>query len=245
MPQDFRFTFQTADVLVAQEGGTLQTSDGLAALYAPPRALAQDQEITLVPLSGAEARPPAGLTFVSAYRIGPDAPLSLSKPSTLILSFKALPPGVRAERLAIFRRDGATWTRVGGSYDDAAKSVSTVVLQLGVFGLLEDPSGGTGADLTTLDCQPRAFSPGGGGFRETTDISFSLASPSPVTIQVFSRGGRLERVLKQDATLNPGLNVVSWDGKDDDGRIVPSGLYIVVLTAEGKKLNKAVAVVRN
>jgi len=245
MPQDFRFTFQTADVLVAQEGGTIRTADGLAALYAPPRALAQDQEITLVPLSAAEARPPASLTFVSAYRIGPDAPLSLAKPATLALAFKSLPAGARAERLTIFRRDGAAWTRIGGSYDDAAKSISTVVQQLGVFGLFEDPSGGTGAGLTALDCQPRVFSPGGGGFRETTDISFSLAGASPVTIHIYSRGGRLERVLKKDATLNPGVNVVPWDGRDDDGKIVPSGLYIVVLTAEGKKLNKTVAVMRN
>ncbi|OGG47087.1 MAG: hypothetical protein A3F84_14015 [Candidatus Handelsmanbacteria bacterium RIFCSPLOWO2_12_FULL_64_10] len=245
MPQDFRFTFQTADVLVAQDGGTIRTADGLAALYAPPRALAQDQEITLVPLSAAEARPPASLTFISAYRIGPDAPLSLAKPSTLTLAFRALPAGVRAERLTIFRRDGNSWTRVGGSYDDAAKSISTVVGQLGVFGLLEDPSGGAGAGLTALDCQPRVFSPGGGGFRETTDISFSLAGASPVTIHIYSRGGRLERVLKKDAPLNPGVNVVPWDGKDDDGQFVPSGLYIVVLTAEGKKLNRTVAVMRN
>ncbi|MSS72204.1 MAG: hypothetical protein EXS64_12045 [Candidatus Latescibacteria bacterium] len=245
MPQDFRFTFQTADVLVAQEGGTIQTADGLAALYAPPRALAQDQEITLVSLSAAEAKPPTGLTFVSAYRIGPDAPLPLAKPSTLTLSFKTLPSGAKAERLAIFRRDGNSWTRIGGSYNDAAKSVSTVVQQLGVFGLFDDPSGGTGAALTVLNCEPRVFSPGGGGFRETTDISFSLANVAPVTIHIYSRGGRLERVLKKDTALNPGINVVPWDGKDDDGRIVPSGLYIVVLMAEGKKLNQAVAVMRN
>ena len=45
--------------------------------------------------------------------------------------------------------------------------------------------------------------------------------------------------------MSPGLNVVSWDGRDDGGIIVPSGLYIVVLMAEGKKLNKTVAVTGN
>jgi hypothetical protein len=246
MPQDYRFTFQTADVLVAQEGGTIRTSDGLAALYAPPRAIGQDQEVTLVPLSAAEARPPSGMTFLSAYRIGPDAPLTLSKPSTLTLSYRTLPSGVRPERLAIFQREGTAWKRIGGSWDETAKSLSTVVAQLGTFGLFEDPSGGAGAaGPTTLECQPRVFSPGGGGFRETTDISFSLAGASAVTIRIYDREGRLERLLRKDAVLNPGLNVVSWDGRDDDGKVVPSGLYIVVLAAEGKKLNRTVAVMRN
>ena len=196
-----------------------------------------------MPLTKTEAEPHPSLTFVSAYRFG-ETPIPLNKPATLTLSYIALPSGARPERLAIFQREGGAWTYVGGSLSQAEKSVSTVVRKLGEFGLFDAPSAAQGSP-GALDCQPRAFSPRGGGFKGVTDISFGLSKSSPVTVHIYNRAGRLERVLSKDAPMSPGLNVVSWDGRDDGGIIVPSGLYIVVLMAEGKKLNKTVAVTGN
>ena len=245
MPQDFRFTFQTAEVLLAQEGGTIRNADGSAALYAPPRAFAQDQELTIVPLSPEAAQAPPELTLVSAFQFG-DEPLFLAKPSTLTLSFTDLPSGASADRLAIYRRNAGTWTRIGGSLDASTNSVSTVIEQLGVFGLFEDPSAPTGTGgPRSLDCQPRVFSPGGGGFKDVTDISFGLTKASPVTIHIYNRMGLLERLLRKNTAMNSGINVVTWNGRDNDGKLVPSGLYIVVLMADGQKSTRTVGVLRN
>ena len=62
---------------------------------------------------------------------------------------------------------------------------------------------------------------------------FAVALPEmegPVTLGIFSPQGKLVRLLYRDApvdSLPAGLNglLVSWDGKDDSGVIVPTGTY--------------------
>lgn len=63
--------------------------------------------------------------------------------------------------------------------------------------------------------------------------SFAVALPElegPVTMGIFSSSGERVRLLHRDAgvdTIPAGLNglIMSWDGKDDQGRDVPAGTY--------------------
>jgi hypothetical protein len=63
--------------------------------------------------------------------------------------------------------------------------------------------------------------------------SFAVALPElegPVTMGIFSSSGERVRLLCRDAgvdTIPAGLNglIMSWDGKDDQGRDVPAGTY--------------------
>ena len=63
--------------------------------------------------------------------------------------------------------------------------------------------------------------------------SFAVAIPEldgPVTLGVFTKEGTLVRLLFHDApvdTIPAGLNglIMTWDGKDDQGRPVPPGTY--------------------
>ncbi len=64
-----------------------------------------------------------------------------------------------------------------------------------------------------------------------------------VRIEVYNRSGQLERVLEPGRTMRAGRQVVTWDGRDHAGRILPSGLYIVAIDADGKTAHKTVAVV--
>lgn len=63
--------------------------------------------------------------------------------------------------------------------------------------------------------------------------SFTVALPElegPVTMEIFSSSGERVRLLHRDAgvdTIPAGLNglIMSWDGRDDQGRDVPAGTY--------------------
>jgi len=63
--------------------------------------------------------------------------------------------------------------------------------------------------------------------------TFTVALPElegPVTMGIFSTKGDLVRLLYRDAAVNSipaGLNglIMTWDEKDDSGRLVPSGTY--------------------
>ena len=253
----FDGTFQTAGELPdAAAGGTVTNAEGSVELYFPPNALPSDigkVEVIIRPA----ADQPAGKTvstaaapaqepvFVGrAWEIDIGAS-TLRKPVTLTFHYDSGDLGAQsASQLGVFKLSSGQWTRVGGTPDPSRSQVATTVKELSTFGLFVDPQAAVGtAKIRDLDCRPRAFSPAG-GLRATTDVSFDLSSPADVTVRVYNASGRLERVIRHDLPLGQGSQTISWNGRDEDGGVVASGLYIVVVTASGEQAEKVVAVVR-
>lgn len=65
--------------------------------------------------------------------------------------------------------------------------------------------------------QPNPFSGG-------TTLAFSVAGPAQVSLEIFDLAGRRVRRLVA-ATLPAGRHDARWDGRDDRGAAVASGLY--------------------
>jgi flagellar hook assembly protein FlgD len=64
-----------------------------------------------------------------------------------------------------------------------------------------------------------------------TDIQFSLARESHVSLTVFNVLGQTVRVL-HDGRLTAGSHTISWDGTDAHGRAAASGIYLYRITAD-------------
>jgi hypothetical protein len=64
-------------------------------------------------------------------------------------------------------------------------------------------------------------------FNPETAISYTVMGTGPVTMKIFSVDGRLVRTLKQGDPTEAGTHEVTWNGTDDNGRHVSSGLYFV------------------
>ena len=64
-------------------------------------------------------------------------------------------------------------------------------------------------------------------FNPETAISYTVKSSGPVTMKIFSVDGRLIRTLKQGEQTEPGTHEVTWNGTDDGGRHLSSGIYFV------------------
>ncbi|MFH1221412.1 MAG: FlgD immunoglobulin-like domain containing protein [Candidatus Eisenbacteria bacterium] len=79
-------------------------------------------------------------------------------------------------------------------------------------------------------------------FSSGTMLRFSIPSASPVDLKVFDVRGRLVRTLLSSGSgvAAPGIHTISWDGTDDYGRLVASGVYFSRLEAcrqvTGRKL---------
>ena len=98
-------------------------------------------------------------------------------------------------------------------------------------------------NTNTIMCQPRIFSPAGSVFEfPHTNILFDLSISDNVTARIFNLSGKIKRTIKPEHSLGPGSNVIVWDGKDFDGSIVPSGLYIVTLESSETILRTTVGV---
>ena len=67
--------------------------------------------------------------------------------------------------------------------------------------------------------------------RSGTAIRFSLAGPSPAALDVVDLRGRPVRRLLAGEVRAAGSYRLQWDGRDDAGRAVATGVYFVRLTA--------------
>ncbi len=65
-------------------------------------------------------------------------------------------------------------------------------------------------------------------FNPRTTIRYTLRGDGPVTLVVFDVQGRRVRTLV-DGAVPAGTHAVTWDGRDDVGAGMPSGLYLVQL----------------
>ena len=66
-------------------------------------------------------------------------------------------------------------------------------------------------------------------FNMSTSIVFSVNSTERVDLSVYNMAGQRIRGLLSDTALTPGIHRVLWDGHDDYGRPVSSGVYITRL----------------
>ena len=94
---------------------------------------------------------------------------------------------------------------------------------------------------------PQAFALEGNApnpFRETTRIGFSLAEPAEVTLEVFDLLGRKVTTLVRGEQLSASTYSVAWDGRDEAGRAVESGVYFYRIKAGSFEAARRMTVVR-
>ena len=82
------------------------------------------------------------------------------------------------------------------------------------------------------DAYPNPFNP------ETT-IRFDLPWQAPIQIKVYNQTGQLVRVLANQV-MGPGKFTVTWDGRDDSGAEVSTGVYLYRIEAPNLQLSKKV-----
>ena len=65
-------------------------------------------------------------------------------------------------------------------------------------------------------------------FNPTTIISFELIDYSNVSLKVYNILGKEIKTLL-DKELSPGIYLISWEARDSNGRLLPSGVYLIQL----------------
>jgi subtilisin-like proprotein convertase family protein len=96
-----------------------------------------------------------------------------------------------------------------------------------------EEQGATGVDDGVLDAPSRHVLRGASPnpFNPVTEIAYGLPSESEVSIKVYDVTGRLVRVLR-DGVEPAGYHSVTWDGRDDRGASVASGVYFCRMQSE-------------
>ena len=113
-----------------------------------------------------------------------------------------------------------------------SKAVSDKALFRGTIDVIKSGSAST-APLTAS-----------GLFEGRTTISYLLEADGRVTVRIYSVEGRLVRTLEDGGYASAGIHTVAWDGEDDRGGKVGSGLYFVKAFGPGSAAEMKIAVIR-
>ena len=87
--------------------------------------------------------------------------------------------------------------------------------------------------------QPNAPNP----FNSQTVISWFLLRPGPVRLEVFALTGQRVAVLRE-GPQKAGLHRLRWDGRDDRGRPLASGVYLCRLATEDRVQTRKLTLLR-
>ena len=77
----------------------------------------------------------------------------------------------------------------------------------------------------------------------SAEIRFEVGGEGSLRLEVFDMRGRRVRTL-EEGRWSEGSHRVVWDGRDDRGRAVASGVYLIVLEAAGERWSTKAALVR-
>ena len=117
---------------------------------------------------------------------------------------------------------GGAWQRVD---EKVARTSLTVVATTQSNGLFRD-----------LTIDPPVLTPNGDGVNEELTLAFTvlLAAPNTaVTAEIFDLSGRLVARRVEVREVSTGPFEIAWDGRNQDGDLVPPGVYAVRLGVDG------------
>jgi len=158
-------------------------------------------------------------------------------------SFRKLEVGSTAMALA---DDGSLWGGyspydAGSTWEDwSAAFAGETILDITMgsrFYVLTDVTGVHMHDprpnAVPAAAPPRFLRASPNPFNPRTSLAFSLAAPARVDLEIFDVAGRPVRRLLSGADYAAGTHAVTWDGRGDGGRSLPSGVYFCRLRTEG------------
>lgn len=115
----------------------------------------------------------------------------------------------------------------------AATDSLDLVQKAGLVGV-ETPAKTFFARVSKIELYPVAPNPNTG----SAHIRYALPAPSQVSLQVYDISGRLVRELEKREKA-AGLHDIRWDGRDEKGRAVPSGVYLYRIQTQSQSVSRS------
>jgi hypothetical protein len=79
-------------------------------------------------------------------------------------------------------------------------------------------------------------------FNPFVNLSFNMPDAASYSMRIYNVAGQLVRSYEGTATA--GLNVITWDGKDNSGSEVSSGVYFYKLTSAGNSATEKMVMMK-
>ena len=170
-------------------------------------------------------------TIVFTYKINPFG----------MTEFRNIQASQAKKQFAIFRYNGLEWLKLGGQVDENTYTVTVKTRQLGTYRLQESLR----HEFSLTYVIPRIFTPGDDMWNKVVRLHFDNQYDKQCSAaKIFDIRGALVRDLTLEIEYTPGAAEICWDGKDENGNIVPSGVYIYQIETDKEVINGTIVVAR-
>jgi len=220
-----------SEKISATNGGKIVLENKVE-LEVPAGSLTKDENISLVEKNkNLYSKLKNDIDAVAIYEFSPKG-LIFRKPVKLTYYYKNKEISSEDEdKLRVYYWDGYDWRYVGGVVDKTAKTVSCNITHFSVYGLFPV------VVLPSYKPLEKIITPVlKDGINDVA--TFDGLITENVNIKIFDITGRLVRDIE---VLKEG-NI--WDGKDESGNIVESGVYIYQFEFNGKKYSGTIVVAK-
>jgi hypothetical protein len=220
--------------IIGREGGTITASNG-AEIIVPENALLVPVTVNIRKLTIDEI--PAtnvldawnGIKSTKiAFEFLPDyldfrRPVKIRIPwTTTELQYSKVEDSSKL-KVYFWNHKSLAWERVGGHVN--GNTVETDIDHFTIYMLVEDRQVLAPA-ASEIEFSPNPFSPNANGWNDVTNLSFILGNDADVTVEIYDVRGIKQRVVADRRRMFSGINKVEWDGRDDFGQILRTGIYI-------------------
>src|SRR5262249_41967350 len=159
------------------------------------------------------------------------------RPGTVDLALLgARPHGVSGEgviAMVRFRAKAAGDPKIGVA-EPHARDAANRPIALGASRVASQPDRPSVTELMPVAPNPS---------RGNAVFAFSLASVAPVDLTVYAVDGRRVRTVAR-GVREPGIYRLNWDGRDEQGNDVSSGVFYVRLEAGGQRFTRTLVRMR-
>jgi hypothetical protein len=213
----------------AGQGGTLYSADRMMRIFFPAGSAREDLYATCMDVTEDypykfEGKPEAEAVG-EVYQVGP----VVSFEKELTVSFQLDQTGIEEKDQAgfsIYAYQDGKWNQMESYLD--GNSVCSKVKKLGIYRLVYDP---TAKPSTSLPQAYELFQNSPNPFNPETQIKYDLPATGQVQLTVFNILGQRVKVLV-NGVQEAGHRSATWDGKDDLGKEVASGIYFYKLQTD-------------
>ncbi len=228
---------QTKTAIISASGGKIKLIDGnhydgAVELNIPEGALNGNMEIKasqIYPFIQEEHK-----NCVAVYDIQPHNFTFLKYCDLTLLYFDLNNDGkidgtaIDEKNLKICWWDGFDWRYLGGTVNTEKNTVTAKIFNLNTFGIMS-------SDKIKFDYRPeeKIITPNGDLIND--NLFFDGLSDKNFEIKIFNSKGVLKRTI---------TDIPYWDGKDNQGRYLPIGLYFYQINVDNKIINGVFAIAR-
>jgi hypothetical protein len=208
---------------IGVEGGVIQTV-GVEGFIVLPPGWSRREAVIMTGTDSQPVNPPAagGKVFLSPlfFVTGLDVPLH----DSVELNVNFFTEGWREEdrrRLGIYRLEGGEWQLLAGGVEQ--NRIYGFMDRGGCFAVaLSDNivpvrNRMVPANLSLVNAYPNPFN-------RDVSLRFDLEREAYVVLSIYDLGGRRVAQLI-DGELTAGMHLAVWDGRSDNGALLPSGIY--------------------